>query len=768
VHKILISALLFSGAVHAQATDLNFDKVAYEWLETIESPAVNTFVEKRNALSLERLEQTPGFKKIQNFIQKDIQESQEFNKQKGAIRGAYAYNFYRDDKNPKGVYRKIAKETYLLAKKTGDFKKLRWEIIVDLDKFIASHKFPAEIKSPSLGSWTCYNDEITKEPLRCLIGFSENGGDRTIFYEFDLKKKQWLQTQGFNFEFLSRSSASWVDENTLLLNLDGFSYHNILHPESPITQERAIELGFITKTGYPNKTYLWKRGVPFSEASLIYKAPPQVASAAVSGTLKWNKGDNAGKVLFIYESENSKDYKVTIRHDIDSDGTYQDLKLDLPLKISIFGLTDSHEYVFKTNSDWKEFKSDDIISIQLNLEKGVLSTSTPKLIYRNTNTDLIVQSGYVSTGEEYDPADDQIYLSLKRNVSSEILLFSRSGNGWTSENFKDPLNLKHKSMSLWQDDDDKTLHLSVVSFLVPSTEYIVHKKNNTVTYEEVDRDLKKFNSEKFKTEQLWVDQGLDQNGKAIKVPYFIVYDPSKVSLQNNKTPAPTLIWAYGGFGIGYGPSYLGRTGSVWLEKGGVYVLANIRGGNEFGTYWHESAKKENRVNSYNDLFAISEDLIARGITTPQKLAIQGGSNGGLLVGVAATQRPDLYGAVVCEVPLLDMSRYNKLLVGASWMDEYGDPQGAEKPFWKKYSPLHQLKAGVEYPRMFIKTNRHDDRVHPAHARKFSARLEELGVDHFYFEDTRGGHGGTSLTSEESAYRSALTVIYLYSQLGMIN
>jgi prolyl oligopeptidase len=230
---------------------------------------------------------------------------------------------------------------------------------------------------------------------------------------------------------------------------------------------------------------------------------------------------------------------------------------------------------------------------------------------------------------------------------------------------------------------------------------------------------------------------------------------------------PTLLYGYGGFEVSMQPWYSGGFGLGWFERGGVLVVANIRGGGEFGPSWHQAATKAHKQRSYDDFIAVAEDLVARGITRPQRLGIMGGSNGGLLVGAALTQRPELFNAVVCQVPLLDMQRYHRLLAGASWMAEYGDPDQPEEWAWMSaYSPYQQLKPGVRYPRVFINTSTRDDRVHPGHARKMVARLRELGQPVLYFENTEGGHGGAA-DNAQRAHLLALEFAYLWSQLGAV-
>ena len=228
---------------------------------------------------------------------------------------------------------------------------------------------------------------------------------------------------------------------------------------------------------------------------------------------------------------------------------------------------------------------------------------------------------------------------------------------------------------------------------------------------------------------------------------------------------PTLLYGYGGFEIPMLPGYNAGIGAAWLEQGGTYVLANIRGGGEFGPKWHEAARKENRQRAYDDFIAVAEDLIQRKVTSPQHLGIQGGSNGGLLMGVMLTERPDLFKAVVCQVPLLDMKRFNKLLAGASWMDEYGDPDKPDNwAYISKYSPYQNVFKDKKYPRVLFTTSTRDDRVHPGHARKMVARMKEQGHDVLYYENIEGGHGGAA-NNKQAAYMSALDYTFLWKELG---
>jgi len=293
----------------------------------------------------------------------------------------------------------------------------------------------------------------------------------------------------------------------------------------------------------------------------------------------------------------------------------------------------------------------------------------------------------------------------------------------------------------------------VTDFLTPSTLY-----RGTIGRER----------EKLKSAPAFFDGGRFEiaqheavSADGTRVPYFQV-SPKGLKPDGSN---PTLLYGYGGFRLSQMPGYNPGRGIGWLEHGGVFVLANIRGGGEFGPAWHQAALKANRQKAYDDFIAIAEHLVARKVTSPKHLGIQGGSNGGLLMGAMLTQRPDLFGAVVCQVPLLDMQRYNKLLAGASWMGEYGNPDVPEEwAYIRRYSPYHNVRAGVDYPRVLFTTSTRDDRVHPGHARKMVAKMQEQGHDVLYYENIEGGHGGAA-NNQQAAYMSSLAYAFLWKQLA---
>jgi prolyl oligopeptidase len=338
------------------------------------------------------------------------------------------------------------------------------------------------------------------------------------------------------------------------------------------------------------------------------------------------------------------------------------------------------------------------------------------------------------------------------NVRNRVYLLTKKGDGWIRERMETP---DLGSVSVWGLDPEESdeYFMKVQGFLTPSSLYL-----GSVGRE--GREKLKSLPAFFNAEGLEVGQFEAVSCDGTRIPYFQI-SRKDMKLDGN---TPTLLYGYGGFEHSMVPAYRRVTGAAWLERGGVFVLANIRGGGEFGPKWHQAALKEGRQRAYDDFISVAEDLVRRKVTSPEHLGIQGGSNGGLLMGVMLTQRPELFKAVVCKVPLLDMRRYNKLLAGASWMGEYGDPDNAEDwAYISRYSPYHNVKESGRYPRVLFTTSTRDDRVHPGHARKMVARMKEQGHDVLYYENIEGGHGGAA-NNEQRAFMSALAYTFLLKEL----
>jgi len=366
-----------------------------------------------------------------------------------------------------------------------------------------------------------------------------------------------------------------------------------------------------------------------------------------------------------------------------------------------------------------------------------------KVIYVPTDSSAIPRSGVVWTR-------DYLILNQLEDVTSRLSRYELADGEWLRTEIEaEALG----SISLVSAaEDSNVFFFSYEGFLRPDTLYVANDGGDSV---EPLFGLPSF----FDAEGMSVEQHFATSKDGTKIPYFLVL-PNGFELSAD---TPTLIYGYGGFQISRTPSYSATVGHAWLARGGAYVVANIRGGGEYGPRWHHAALKEHRQRAYDDMAAVAEDLIAGDVTSAEHLGVRGGSNGGLLTGVMLTQRPDLWGAVVVQVPLLDMKRFNHLLAGASWMDEYGNPDTDDWDYIKEYSPYHNIDADADYPKAFFTTSTRDDRVHPAHARKMVARMKEMGHDLYYYENTVGGHAGAS-DNTQAARLQSLIYSYLWDQL----
>ncbi len=353
--------------------------------------------------------------------------------------------------------------------------------------------------------------------------------------------------------------------------------------------------------------------------------------------------------------------------------------------------------------------------------------------------------------EDVATTRSRLLVTLYRNVRGSAVAYRFEGGRWIGETLQLP---EHASVHLvTRSDRDERAFLDVASYLMPNTLYLADLAAATA-------EAVKSLPPRFDTADLVVEQFEAASADGTAVPYFVVR-PEALPLDGT---APTLLYGYGGFQVSLTPSYSGALGKLWLERGGVYAVANIRGGGEFGPDWHRAALKRDRIRAFEDFIAVAEDLIRRKITSPRRLGAMGGSNGGLLMGAMLTGRPELFHAVVIQVPLLDMLRYHHLLAGASWMAEYGDPdKPGEAEFLRHISPYHNLRPGLPYPEPLFVTSTKDDRVHPGHARKMAAKMAAMGLPFLYYENVEGGHAAAA-TLQERARRHALEFTYLTRKL----
>ncbi len=684
----LLLVTLFGIIVTTQA---QADK--YQWLEEVDGEKALEFVEKQNKTSVEELGSEKDYQSIYDNILGILNSSERI--AYPTIQGKYVYNFWKDKDHVRGIWRRSRLESYT----SGDPD---WETLLDIDELSKKDDIKWVYKG-SRGLYPDYN--------RFLIQLSKGGGDAVVTKEFDVNTKQFIKDGFFIDE--SKGSASYVDENTLIVSTD-------------------FGEGTMTTSGYPRQVKLWKRGTPLKDAQLIYEGGSNDV-----GT--WGEIIRDGSIGYTFVIQRPSFFSSQVLIWTNN----QIIKLDIP--------EDSNPSAILNNQMILQLKSDWTVNSKTYKTGSLLSLDLEELLKGNKEIEIIIKPDEFSSISEISTTKNRLLVNLLSNVISQLYIYSFENNKWTGERVNTP---DFGTVSIRATSDISDLYFfDFQNFIKPSTLYLADAGINSV---KVYKSLPAF----FDSSKYEVSQFKAKSKDGTMVPYFMV---SSKDMKNDGTNG-TLIYAYGGFEISMQPFYVSTFGVSWLEKGGVFVLANIRGGGEFGPQWHLDGIKEKRQNVFDDLYAVSEDLISKKITSPKHLGVVGGSNGGLLVGVAFTQRPDLFNAVVCQVPLLDMKRYNKLLAGASWMGEYGNPDIPEEwAYIKKYSPYHNLKEGVKYPEVFFSTSTRDDRVHPGHARKMVAKMNDMGYKTYYFENIEGGHAGSS-TNEQSAKMNALAFSYLLMKL----
>ena len=582
----------------------------------------------------------------------------------------------------------------------------RWETVLDIDVLAVSEG----------KNWVYQGGQTLPPDERlALVNLSDGGKDASIVREFDTVAETFVDN-GFVLPE-GKQSSTWVDADTLLVARDW----------GP---------GTMTASGYPFVLKRWRRGTPLDTAEEIFRGTPDDVSVR-AGVLRDPDGTVRGVM-----AHRAIDFYVSERFLLTDAGP---IKMPLPGKSSLQAFV-SGQLVFSLEEAWERggvtYPSGALVSLDLEKCLADIETAPATLIYAPGPRETI--EGVASTRS-------LLLVAVYRNVRGSAVTYRFTDNRWQATPLPLPENVSVQIVAT--SDHDDSAFIDVAGYLMPNALYLADLAAGTA--EPVKSMPARFDAAKAVVEQF---DAISKDGTAI--PYFVVR-PRDLVFDGN---APTLLYGYGGFQVSMNPSYSGALGKVWIEPGGVWVVANIRGGGEFGPEWHQAALKENRQRAYDDFIAVAEDLIRRKITSPRRLAVMGGSNGGLLMGVMLTQRPDLFRAIVCQVPLLDMLRYHKLLAGASWMAEYGDPDNpAERPFLERISPYQNLRARAAYPEVFFLTSTKDDRVHPGHARKMAAKMASMGLPFLYYENIDGGHAAAA-NLKERARRNALEFTYLFRKL----
>lgn len=672
------------------------------WLEAVDSDQALTWVRERNAQAEALLASDAEFDTLRQRLQAALDAPGRI---PGVVRrGDWLYNFWQDAAHPRGLWRRTTLSSYRQPEPA-------WDVVLDVD---ALGRAEGE-------SWVWAGARVLGPEYRlALVSLSRGGADACVVREFDLATRQFV-AGGFEVPE-AKSSVTWIDANTIYVATD-------------------VGEGALTESGYPRQVRRWVRGSALAQAPVVFEA--EVGDIAASVSVDRTPGFE--RTLFVRQIDfYHQHYSL-----LGIDGQLQ--RIDVPEDASI----DFHEdlLLLSLRSAWAgpggAYPSGSLLM-------------APASAY--LAGDHAVQPLFVPTATRslagYDFTRSCLLLNISDNVASRLELWRRTSDGFVGGPMDAPypgtvgVGTLHDPL-IANDPLAEHYLLDYTDYLTPASLYLAHTDS-------AEREQLKANPAFFETAGMRAEQWFATSADGTRVPYFIIWPRGAQADGNNST----LLYGYGGFEVSLEPGYAGSRGIAWLSQGGVYVVANIRGGGEFGPAWHQSAIREHKQRSYDDFAAVAQDLIARGVTRPERLGIMGGSNGGLLVGAVAIQRPELLGAVVCQVPLLDMQRYHLLLAGASWMAEYGNPDVPED--WvhiSAYSPYQRVQPGRRYPRMLFTTSTRDDRVHPGHARKMAARMLTQGHDVSYFENIEGGHGGAA-DNAQRAHMMALEFRFLWRVLGV--
>ena len=673
----------------------------YIWLEEIQGERALAKVDQWNADTEAVLTDQPEYPLAKAWAKQILDDTRQI-ALPDAIQGDMVTNLWRDADNPRGLWRIASLESYMAGAP-------EWRVLIDVDK----------LGEDEGQSWVWHGANcLAPDYARCLIALSPGGTDADVVREFDVTTGRFVDG-GFSLPE-AKSNVAWFDEDTLFVGTDEGE-------------------GSLTDSGYPRLVKLWDRGTDFSTARQIAEGEQADISASgfsvLDGDTRWR---------FVNRSPSFWTNQISL---VKEDGSTVPLPLpeDAEFEAVLNGLVIAKlNSALETTGGTEEPGALVAWSLQSVLDG---SDPAPFAVFRPSDTQAI---------EEVAASETKLWVKVLDDVSGKLIELSPGQSGWTARDMELPANSTVQIAETSGTGD--TAFVTVESMLTPPTLYAVPSEGEAVA---IASEPAQFDASKFTVEQKFAT-----SKDGTKVPYYLVRP------KDAQGPLPTLIHAYGGFRAAQTPKYLtaepyrsGPLGLFWVESGNAYVLANIRGGGEYGPRWHEDALREKRQNSFDDFHAVADDLVASRLTTPGHIAASGRSNGGVLVGAVANQRPDLYGAIISGSPLIDMRRYNKLLAGASWMAEYGNPDVPEDwAFMKEWSPYQNMSDGPDVPAAFYYLSTLDDRVHPGHARKAAAKHEAYGQTFYYHEYREGGHSVGS-DHEEDAKRAALLLSYLNREIG---
>ncbi|UYK85563.1 prolyl oligopeptidase family serine peptidase [Xanthomonas sacchari] len=614
--------------------------------------------------------------------------------------GPYYYNLWKDRAHERGLWRRTTLDEYRKPEP-------KWETVLDLD---ALNKAEGE-------NWVWHGANCLRpEYRRCLTALSRGGADADVTREFDLSTKQWIKDGFFRPE--AKGGLSWIDADTVYLYTD-------------------FGPGSLTSSGYPRIVKQWKRGTPMTSATLVYEGKPDdMYIAAMHEDTPGYERDFVSRTLAFYNDEmylrgaDGRLTKIDVPNSANKGVHRQWLTLELRDPWTVGGTTYPAGALLAT-------RFDDFMAGKRDFQ----------VLFTPTETASLASFAWTKS---------RLVLNVLDDVKSRLWVLTPGEGEWARAAFPvGDLAFGSTSVDAVDADENDQVWLTSTDFLTPTTLMLADVQRGPKSIETLKAMPSFFDASKDEIEQHFA---VSKDGT--KVPYFLVR-PKQLKADGS---APTLLYAYGGFEISMTPFYSGSLGRAWLDQGGVYALANIRGGGEYGPRWHQAALKQNRHKAYEDMAAVAQDLVARKITSAKHLGVQGGSNGGLMAGNMLMQYPQLFGAVVVQVPLLDMKRYSHLLAGASWMAEYGNPDTDDWKFIQTFSPYHLFDPKKTYPPVIFLTSTRDDRVHPGHARKMAAKMIDAGKDVTYYENIEGGHGGAA-NNAQAAHMQALAYSFLWERLS---